>query len=956
MCGWLLTLLLVAAPAVAESQRLQTAREHVQKGRFDEALELYDELTRDAVDPARVAIGKSRALLAVGRLGEAAQLLQKAAGDSPDDASLLGRWAGIYFQQGQFDRCEKVARRALLLDSQQPRARLVLADVLAETGRLDEANDGYRWFVGFYNRTQPQDAETLLIVARGAVQYARWNGVSQVFDFVVNTLCPDALAADELSWQSHHLAGVLLLEKYNREQALPELRKALAINPRAAEVLVALGEAALQKRDFTAAESFADRALEINPALVPALQLDADIALANGRVGPARASLNKAADVNPHDQTTLAGIAACELLRSSARDEELRALLRAFDADGDARAEDASDSAVSRLASDLAGRNPRPGLFLTRLGAALESRRQFESAELLYRRAIAVMPQLSEPKTSLGMLFMRVGKIDEAEAMLDDAFEADPFHVRVANMRKVISLLEGYDTISTDHFVIRVDSAADRLLGRYMAEYLEEIYAELVEQFGFEPQRRTQFEIFHNASGISAHQWFSARMVGLPWIQTIGASTGMVVALASPTAAEEPFNWARVLKHEFVHVITLQQTKFNIPHWLTEALAVTSEGAPRPIEWNRMLVERVPAGELFTLDTLDQAFARPSSPDDWQFAYCQSRIYAQYMLETYGEDCIGRLLEAYRLGLTTSDSIQRVFGVTQDSFEAGYRRYLEESVRSLRVGEPPTTASLAELEEAHLSDPRDPRSRAAYAYGLLQAGRSRRAKQLATDALAAGAPAPLAAIVLSELELAGEDVEQAKRVLQQALDDDRPHSQLLQRLARLEFSDRKYSQAAELYELGRKNFPDDPEWRRGLAGVYWKQGDNARLKPLLEELAQQTPGDVSVRKKRAEIALAEEDYSTAIRFGRLALHIDVLDADLHAILGEAYAATGMREQAVSEFEAAVEVQPDDPPLELSLAKAYIAANRLADAKSLLEQVVSQRPDHAEARKLLETLD
>ena len=30
----------------------------------------------------------------------------------------------------------------------------------------------------------------------------------------------------------------------------------------------------------------------------------------------------------------------------------------------------------------------------------------------------------------------------------------------------------------------------------------------------------------------------------------------------------------RLLSHELVHVITLQQTHFNIPHWFTEGLAV----------------------------------------------------------------------------------------------------------------------------------------------------------------------------------------------------------------------------------------------------------------------------------------------------------------------------------------------------------------------------------------------
>jgi len=50
---------------------------------------------------------------------------------------------------------------------------------------------------------------------------------------------------------------------------------------------------------------------------------------------------------------------------------------------------------------------------------------------------------------------------------------------------------------------------------------------------------KTQFEIYHNAKGLAAHQWFSARMIGLPWIQTFGASTGAVVALTSPTAMED---------------------------------------------------------------------------------------------------------------------------------------------------------------------------------------------------------------------------------------------------------------------------------------------------------------------------------------------------------------------------------------------------------------------------------
>ena len=84
---------------------------------------------------------------------------------------------------------------------------------------------------------------------------------SSIFNFIINTLCSDALKDNSLSWQTHLASGSLLLEKYNRAQAIPDLKKALEINPRAVSVIVALGEAALQKHDVDAALTYANRLL-----------------------------------------------------------------------------------------------------------------------------------------------------------------------------------------------------------------------------------------------------------------------------------------------------------------------------------------------------------------------------------------------------------------------------------------------------------------------------------------------------------------------------------------------------------------------------------------------------------------------------------------------------------------------------------------------------------------------
>ena len=174
------------------------------------------------------------------------------------------------------------------------------------------------------------------------------------------------------------------------------------------------------------------------------------------------------------------------------------------------------------------------------------------------------------------MLYMQIGRETEARSLFDTAFAADPFNVRAFNMIKVLKHMASYTSIDSGHFSVVIDPTQDELLGRYMSKYLESVYPALTTRFGYSPPGRTKIEILKN------HEWFSGRTVGQPFVPTVGACTGRVVALASPRATRIPYNWARVLDHEVVHVITLQQTEFNIPHWYTEALAVESEGYPRP--------------------------------------------------------------------------------------------------------------------------------------------------------------------------------------------------------------------------------------------------------------------------------------------------------------------------------------------------------------------------------------
>ena len=326
------------------------------------------------------------------------------------------------------------------------------------------------------------------------------------------------------------------------------------------------------------------------------------------------------------------------------------------------------------------------------------------------------------------------------------------------NTLEVLDVLQAMPTRTTPHFEIKYSGRHDTLLSRCVAGQMEKVYPLLCRRFGYEPPEKTQIEIFGEADGLDGHQWFSARMVGLPYLGTVAASTGYIVGMTSPNdpAVGRAMNWARVLTHEMVHVVTLQQTRFNCPHWFTEGLAVWSENCPCPQAWNELLVERSAKGDLFNLDTLNFGFTRPQSGGDWNLAYCQAKLYVEYMLATQPvvvrpsrlhqaagetpapqqnagetpapqEESLRKMLFAYAEGLDTPAAIRRVFGVSQAKFERGYAEFLKQEVAKLTALRWPVEIGLKRLRQPRgIVRRRYAAAALGYAYLLRDSGREAR--------------------------------------------------------------------------------------------------------------------------------------------------------------------------------------------------------------------------------------
>lgn len=863
-------LLLLAAPVVADPPKWSAgptaeARQRLLKGNYAEARAAYTKLAEadPRLKPA-AAVGVCRALRAEGRADDALAAL--AGIDHPD---VRAERSDLLFSLGRWEEADKEADAALADKEDQLLARWTKARVLRDTGRTAEASDAVRWVVRYYSARSNADndivdPDELLVVSFCGAENARWNNIPKQFSVVLNTVIADALAADPDFWPAEVLAGQMLLEKFNRPEANKAFDKALAINPKAADALAGKGQGALQRFELTEAEGYADQALKVNPKHPDALRVKAEVYLIAGDWATAEKHLAAAKAVNPRDATTLGRLAACYLLQR--RMPEFEATVKAAE-----------------------GFDRKPAVFYFELADCLENRKRYTQAEGFYQKATALRPNMAGPRAGLGMLYLRLGREKEGRALLAKAFDADPFNVRVANSIKVMNHLDKYETLTTPHYELRYDPALDKVLAEFLAETLEETHAELKRQFGYEPPGRVLIEVF------STHEMFSGRTVGLPDLHTIGACTGNVVAMASPKAkgVKKPFHWGRVIRHELTHIFNLLQTDYLVPHWLTEGLAVRNEQMARPPGWITTLRDRLAANDLFTLDTVMLGFVRPKGPAEWTLAYCQSQLYVEYLTKTYGEECIGKLLVAYKAGKDTDAALQEACGVSQAVVEKGYKAYVAEVVKPYkkRAADGPPQ-SFEELQKAHEADPGDPDLAAKMADQLFRRGRAAEARVLADAALEKKPGHPLAAVVKARLLAAAGETDGAQGVLEAALAAYPDEPKLLLAAARLATDAKEYKAAAKHLEHGRKVAPLDGDWLEQLARVYKATEETDKLISVLKELIAQDPDELDGRVRLARVSLEANKPEEAEKFARDALHIDVGSEDARKALLEALKAQG----------------------------------------------------------------
>jgi tetratricopeptide (TPR) repeat protein len=569
------------------------------------------------------------------------------------------RVAKLLRARAALGRGEAAVALALVAGHSSVEALFIAARAQVELGRRDRAAAVLGRLPSKTAIAGLEDAAELTAAAEALALLARLEGrAAASYHEIMQLLGKAHGELDRLYWPAHLAEAALLMDKGNYPQASKAVIAALQLNPRCSEAWYHLGTLAVQGFRFDAAQRCVEKLQQIHQPHLLAELLATESALAQHDVAAARLALGPAIARLPQQRMVSALSAAIEAL--------------AFNQAG-------LDQALTRFDS-LSPSNP---LAYALVGSYLSAARQYESSEVMLRRAIELEPNWSQPRVTLGLMLMQAGAEERARVELAEAVRLDPFDVQAGNQLKLVEQLLGYEQIRSEHFIIKYRAGIDEVLARDMPARLEQIHRQVTGIFEFVPSRPTLIEIMPD------EQYFAVRITGVPDIWTIAACSGDVIALTPPRIGARQrgtFDWPRVLRHEFTHTVTLNQTNYRIPHWFTEACAVAMEPGARDYATCKLLAAALKADELFDLSQINWAFVRPARPQDRPLAYGQAHWMLEYITTTFGHHAIVTMLGQFKQGATAEQALIAATGVDADQFMRQFKVWARTQVRQWGLG------------------------------------------------------------------------------------------------------------------------------------------------------------------------------------------------------------------------------------------------------------------------------
>ncbi|HEY3914161.1 MAG TPA: tetratricopeptide repeat protein, partial [Verrucomicrobiae bacterium] len=412
-------------------------------------------------------------------------------------------------------------------------------------------------------------------------------------------------------------AGQLALDKHDFVLAADTFRAGLKKFPDDPDLEGGLA-AAYQSGDQEAMGKEIEAALTINPHHIPSLLLLADHMIDAEQYDEAEKQLGEVLDVNPHQPDALAYRAVlAELRNDSGAAKEFRA--------------EALKCWVN---------NPKVDYLI---GLKLAQKYRFVEAADEQKRALDFDSSYLPAQRELAEDMLRLGHDGEGWKLAQSVHSQDDYDVTSYNLVKLHDQMEKFQTLSNANFIVEMSPHEAGLYGNRVLDLLGRAREKLCEKYGVQLSQPTTVDIFPEQKD------FAVRTFGMPGNPGyLGVCFGSVITANSPASqAPNPANWEDVLWHEFCHVVTLTLTKNRMPRWLSEGISVYEERQANPGWGERMnLVYRdmITTNALTPLSELSGAFLTPKTSHSLLFAYYESSLVVEFVVQQYGLDSLKAIL------------------------------------------------------------------------------------------------------------------------------------------------------------------------------------------------------------------------------------------------------------------------------------------------------------------------
>jgi cellulose synthase operon protein C len=450
--------------------------------------------------------------------------------------------------------------------------------------------------------------------------------------------------------------GRLLLERFNKEDAMGLFNEALEIDPKSANAMLGMAEVAAD--DFERkAEELARKALELDPKLVEAQELLASMALEDNNPEKAAAEADKALKLDPESLDAMAIHQTIDWLEEKKTTNWMDRVLKI---------------------------NPNYGEAYALAGHFFVINRRYAEGIAYYRKALELDPEHQAARAQLGVNLMRLGEEKEAREQLEKVYNEGYKNAMTANTLTLLDSYKNFSTFKTDNTILRLHKKEADLLHPYFESELKRAIATYDKKYKMKLARPVQVEVYPD------HEDFAVRTLGMPGLGALGVSFGYVVAMDSPSGRKPgTFHWASTMWHELSHVYVLEATNFRVPRWFTEGLAVYEETAASP-DWGDRLdpqtIMAIKQKKLLPIAELDRGFVHPSYPNQVIVSYFQAGRICNFIAAKWSYDKLLDMMHSFAKSTSTADVVRQQLGMEPAEFDKQFMAWLDDSTKTLVDG------------------------------------------------------------------------------------------------------------------------------------------------------------------------------------------------------------------------------------------------------------------------------